>query len=109
MLGGIGVLMVKESAASLGIIKSPEKSRKPARRHNPIIAALPMRWRFYRSGLYISPLAPRALGFFTGVLTVLLGDGRGFAAVPAMISLPGISPSGVAGTSTPQTLRHPTP
>src|SRR3546814_13510941 len=61
MLGGIGVLMVKESAASLGIIKSPEKSRKPARRHNPIIAALPMRWRFYRSGLYISPLAPLAL------------------------------------------------
>ena len=31
-------------------------------RHHPLVAALPMRWRFYRSGLYISPLAPLLLG-----------------------------------------------
>jgi hypothetical protein len=37
--------------------------KKASRRHNPIIAILPMRWRFYQSGLYISPLAPLLLGF----------------------------------------------
>src|SRR5687768_10865178 len=40
--GSIGVLMAKESAAALNIIKAPE-AKKPVRRHNPLIAMLPMR------------------------------------------------------------------
>jgi hypothetical protein len=60
---------------------------------------LPLRWRFYRSGLYISPLAPLLLGFVTGILTVLLGIGGGFILVPAMLYLLGMGAQVVVGTS----------
>lgn len=103
LLGSIGVLMAKESAAALNIIKAPA-AKKPVRRHNPLIAMLPMRWRFYQSGLYISPLAPLLLGFFAGMLTVLLGVGGGFLVVPAMIYLLGMSTTVVVGTSLMQIL-----
>jgi uncharacterized protein len=103
LLGSIGVLMAKEAATALDIIKVPSK-KKPVRRHNPVIAALPMRWRFYRSGLYISPLAPLILGFFAGILTALLGVGGGFIVVPAMIYLLGMSTAVVVGTSLMQIL-----
>jgi len=100
MLGSVGLLMAKEAATSLGMIKIGEEARrKRQRRHNPLIAMLPMRWRFYRSGLYISPLAPLALGFLSGLLTVLLGIGGGFIVVPAMIYLLGMSTAVVVGTS----------
>jgi uncharacterized membrane protein YfcA len=105
LLGSIGVLMAKESATALGILKISERGKaKAARRHNPLIAMLPMRWRFYRSGLYISPLAPLILGVFTGMLTVLLGVGGGFVMVPAMIYLLGMSAQVVVGTSLLQIL-----
>ena len=58
-----------------------------------------MRWRFYASGLYLSPLAPLALGFVAGILTVLLGVGGGFILVPAMIYLLGMAARVVVGTS----------
>lgn len=105
LLGSIGLMMAKEAATALGILKrrDPEAER-PARRHNPIIALLPMRWRFYRSGLYISPLAPLLLGFVSGLLTVLLGIGGGFIMVPAMIYLLGMSATVVVGTSLLQIL-----
>ncbi|HEY0115086.1 MAG TPA: sulfite exporter TauE/SafE family protein [Allosphingosinicella sp.] len=98
MLGSIGVLMAKEAATALGILK-PRENARPPRRHNPLVAALPFRWRFYRSGLYISPLAPFLLGFFTGILTAMLGVGGGFVMVPAMIYLLGMSAQVVVGTS----------
>ena len=63
-----------------------------------------MRWRFYRSGLYISPLAPLGLGFLSGLLTALLGIGGGFIMVPAMIYLLGMSAQVVVGTSLLQIL-----
>jgi uncharacterized membrane protein YfcA len=101
LLGWIGILMAKEAATALDILKPGPgaQAKRQRRRHNPIIAALPMRWRFYDSGLYISPLAPLALGFFSGMLTVLLGVGGGFLVVPAMIYLLGMSTSVVVGTS----------
>jgi uncharacterized membrane protein YfcA len=100
LLGSVGLLMAREAAFALGIVKhaQPEK-KKPARRHNPLIAMLPLRWRFYRSGLYISPLAPLLLGFAGGLLTALLGVGGGFIVVPAMIYLLGMSTMVVVGTS----------
>lgn len=105
LLGSIGMMMAKESATALEIIKpSARKTAKATRRHNPLIAALPMRWRFYRSGLYISPLAPLGLGFASGILTVLLGIGGGFIMVPAMIYLLGMSAQVVVGTSLLQIL-----
>jgi uncharacterized membrane protein YfcA len=103
LLSSIGILMAKEAATALGIW-TPGREARPLRRHNPMIAGLPMRWRFYRSGLYISPLAPLILGFLTGMLTVLLGVGGGFIMVPAMIYLLGMSAQVVVGTSLLQIL-----
>jgi uncharacterized membrane protein YfcA len=98
LLGGIGGLMLKDALIALGWVPPPEASRVPPR-HNKWVASLPLRWRFYASGLYISPLAPMALGFLTGILTVLLGVGGGFILVPAMIYILGMAPRVVIGTS----------
>ena len=98
LLGSIGGLMLKDALVALGWVAPPEASAdKP--RHNRWVAALPMRWRFYASGLYLSPLAPLALGFVAGIMTVLLGVGGGFILVPAMIYLLGMAPRVVVGTS----------
>lgn len=105
LLSSIGLLMAKESATALGILKRSERAKERGRRrHNPIIAMLPFRWRFYSSGLYISPLAPLALGFVSGILTAMLGVGGGFIMVPAMIYLLGMSAQVVVGTSLLQIL-----
>jgi len=98
ILGWIGLVMLKDSLVTLGYVGS----RAPAGqqpRHNRWVASLPLRWRFYSSGLYISPVAPLALGFFAGTLTVLLGIGGGFILVPAMIYLLGMPARIVVGTS----------
>ncbi|MGO1305633.1 MAG: sulfite exporter TauE/SafE family protein, partial [Sphingomonas parapaucimobilis] len=49
-------------------------------------------------------LAPLMLGFFTGILTILLGVGGGFILVPAMIYILGMATNVVLGTSLFQTL-----
>ena len=99
LLGGIGILMAREAAASIAVMRGHARARPTPRRHHPLIAALPLRWRFYKSGLYISPLAPLLLGALTGLLTVLMGVGGGFVLVPAMIYLLGMSTRVVVGTS----------
>jgi uncharacterized protein len=104
MLGGIGALMARESASTILAKRRGEKPKPLMRRHHPLIAAMPGRWRFYRSGLYISPLAPFLLGVLTGALTVVLGVGGGFVMVPAMIYLLGMSAQVVVGTSLYQIL-----
>ncbi|MEO6387872.1 MAG: sulfite exporter TauE/SafE family protein [Croceibacterium sp.] len=98
LLGGVGALMGRESIESLRA-KPGAKPRAAKRRHHPIVASLPMRWRFYRSGLYISPLAPLLLGFVTGILTMVMGVGGGFILVPAMLYILGMSANVVVGTS----------
>lgn len=98
MLGSIGGLMLRDALVALKWIKLPER-KVPRPRHNKWVASLPLRWRFYSSGLYISPLAPLFLGFISGILTVLLGVGGGFIVVPAMIYILGMSPRVVVGTS----------
>lgn len=99
MLGSIGGMMARESWGSVRALRSGQKLAVRKRRHHPLIASLPMRWRFYRSGLYISPLAPLILGFITGILTMLLGVGGGFIMVPAMLYLLGMGAQVVVGTS----------
>jgi uncharacterized membrane protein YfcA len=98
ILGWIGFVMLKESLVALGYVRTSIEP-KPAPRHNRWVASLPLRWRFYRSGLYISPIAPLALGLGAGMLTVLLGIGGGFILVPAMIYLLGMPARVVIGTS----------
>jgi uncharacterized membrane protein YfcA len=98
LLGWIGSLMLKDALQALGHFRS-QASAEQRRRHNRWIASLPLRWRFYSSGLYISPLAPFALGFIAGMLTLLLGVGGGFILIPAMIYLLAMPTRVVIGTS----------
>ena len=97
LLGWIGALMLKDALVALGYVTMTPSEQPP--RHNRWVASLPMRWRFYDSGLYISPLAPLALGFIAGMLTLLLGIGGGFVLVPAMIYILGMAARVVIGTS----------
>src|SRR3546814_18381285 len=84
LLGSVGGIMAREALGALCNMRAglPAPARK--RRHHPMVANLPLRWRFYRSGLYISPLAPLILGIIVGRLTLLTGVGGGFIMVPAM-------------------------
>ncbi|MXO66541.1 sulfite exporter TauE/SafE family protein [Altericroceibacterium endophyticum] len=99
LLGTIGSLMGRESLQAMSSSKSGTKKRAAKRRHHPLVATLPLRWRFYRSGLYISPLAPLLLGLLVGILTMLMGVGGGFILVPAMLYILGMSANVVVGTS----------
>lgn len=98
ILTSIGGLMLKDSLVTLGVI-GINAPAVPPQRHNRWIASLPLRWRFYSSGLYLSPIAPLSLGFVAGVLSVFLGIGGGFILVPAMIYLFGMPGRIVVGTS----------
>jgi hypothetical protein len=98
ILTWIGALMLKDSLNALGYL--PVRAvAKPRPRHNRWVASLPFRWRFHGSGLYLSPVAPLALGFLAGMLTVFLGIGGGFILVPAMIYLLAMPARIVIGTS----------
>jgi len=99
LLGSIGGLMLREAAGAIGAMRAGRPPKAKKRRHHPLVAALPLRYRFYASGLYISPLAPLLLGFAVGMLTVLLGVGGGFILVPAMLYLLGMATGVVVGTS----------
>ena len=101
MLGSIGTLMLREGLAALRPDLFGRKGGAPVRkrRHHPLVANLPYRWRFYASGLYISPLAPLILGALVGVLTMLMGVGGGFLLVPAMLYIFGMGANVVVGTS----------
>jgi uncharacterized membrane protein YfcA len=104
LLGSIGSMMATEAWGAIRRMRSGEAPKPRKRRHHPLVAALPMRTRFYRSGLYISPFAPLLLGFGVGILTILLGVGGGFILVPAMLYLLGMTTQVVVGTSLFQTL-----
>jgi len=103
LLGAVGILMLREAVAALrseaAIAAGGDRPPVRLRRHVGWVAGLPWRTRFYKSGLYISPLAPLALGAMVGLLTVIMGIGGGFIMVPAMIYLLGMSASAVVGTS----------
>lgn len=99
LLGSIGSVMARDSIREIRARASGRALPARKRRHHPLVASLPLRWRFYRSGLYISPLAPLLLGMVTGVATMLMGIGGGFMLVPAMLYILGMSASVVVGTS----------
>lgn len=99
LLGSIGVIMARESLQALRAERTGVAIPARKRRHHPLVANLPLRWRFYRSGLYISPIAPLLLGVATGILTMLMGIGGGFVLVPAMLYILGMSANVVVGTS----------
>lgn len=98
-LGAVGGLMLKDSIRLIRQQALGQPIRARARRHHPLVAALPMRMRFPKSGVYISPLAPFLVGAGVGVLTVIMGVGGGFIMVPAMLYLLGMASGVVVGTS----------
>lgn len=101
LLGGIGGLMLWDALTALGYVSrsQSESAEQQQPRYTKWLSSLPMRWKFSVSGLYLSPVAPLALGFGAGILTVLLGVGGGFILVPAMIYLLGMPARVVVGTS----------
>jgi len=99
LLGSIGMMMAREAIHALILARRGLRPEARKRRHHPLVAALPFRWRFYASGLYISPLAPLLLGIVSGIMTMLMGIGGGFILVPAMIYILGMSTQLVIGTS----------
>ncbi len=99
LLLSVGGTMAQSAARTIIAARSgvPLPARK--RRHHPLVANLPMRWRFYASGIYLSPIAPLILGFVTGIATELLGVGGGFILIPAQVYFFGMRAQVVAGTS----------
>jgi uncharacterized membrane protein YfcA len=99
LLGTVGSIMLADSVRSWRMHRSGAPDPVAKRRHHPLVAALPGRMRFPKSGLYISPLAPALLGVGVGMLTVIMGVGGGFIMVPAMLYLLGMAAGVVVGTS----------
>ena len=96
-LGAVGALMAVESANAM-LRRRRGAPRRRLRQHY-WVHGLPLKLRFRRSKLYISAIAPFALGAVAGMLSAIMGVGGGFILVPAMIYLLGMSTSLAIGTS----------
>ncbi len=98
MLGSIGIIMLRESLATLKAYRAG--TTHSARLVNHVwIHGLPLKMRFRQSRLYISVIPPVVIGFFVGMLSAIMGIGGGFIIVPAMIYLLRMPTNVVMGTS----------
>jgi uncharacterized membrane protein YfcA len=98
MLGSIGIIMLRESLATLKAYRSGVViSNRLVNRG--WIQGLPFKMRFRQSRLYISIIPPIALGFAVGTLSAIMGIGGGFILVPAMIYILRMPTKVVMGTS----------
>jgi len=98
MLGSIGIIMLRESLATLKAYRSGVTiSHKLVNRG--WIQRLPFKMRFRQSRLYISVIPPVLLGFVVGTLSAIMGIGGGFILVPAMIYILRVPTKVVMGTS----------
>ena len=98
MLGTIGIIMLRESLATLKAYRSGVTvSSRPV--HRGWIQALPFKMRFRQSRLYISVIPPVVIGFAVGALSAVMGIGGGFIIVPAMIYILRMPTNVVMGTS----------
>jgi uncharacterized membrane protein YfcA len=98
LLGGIGGLMLTES---LQAIRAASVGRHIDRRpgQHTWIHNLPLKTRFYRSGLYISVIPVVVLGFMVGIMTAILGTGGAFILIPAKVYLLRMRTTLAIGTS----------
>ncbi len=103
-LGGVGGLMLIESARSWFRQAASSGMRRRKLHEHHWLHGLPLKLRFRRSKLYISALLPLTVGFAIGILTAIMGVGGGFILVPAMIYILGMPTQMVVGTSLFQTL-----
>jgi uncharacterized membrane protein YfcA len=75
------------------------KNRKLKLHQHSWIHGLPFKFKYRKSKLYISILAPLFIGFGIGLLTGFTGIGGGFILIPCMIYLLGMTTISVIGTS----------
>ncbi len=98
LLGTIGSLMLVESArAIIAARKGKHVGRKPGQ--HTWIHNLPLKVRFYRSGLYISVIPVVVLGFLVAIMTAILGTGGAFILIPAKVYLLRMRTTLAIGTS----------
>jgi uncharacterized membrane protein YfcA len=98
LLGGVGALMLAESARTWLRLRARRATFTKRHRHL-WLHGLPLKIRFHRSRLYISALMPLGLGLVAGILVAIMGVGGGFLMVPAMVYLLGMPTQVVIGTS----------
>ena len=75
------------------------KNKKFKLHQHSWIHGLPFKFKYRKSKLYISILAPLIIGFGIGLLTGFTGIGGGFILIPCMIYLLGMTTISVIGTS----------
>jgi uncharacterized membrane protein YfcA len=99
LLGGVGSMMLVESAqAWRAARRGMPMPGHAAGRHN-WIHGLPLKMRFRISRLYISAIPIVVLGFLVGIMTAILGTGGAFLLVPAKIYLFRMRTTLAVGTS----------
>ena len=96
LLGAIGTLMLVESVQAY---RASRKGHRAARKAHTWIHNLPLKMRFYRSGLYISAIPIVLLGFFVAIMTAILGTGGAFILIPAKVYLLRMRTTLAIGTS----------
>jgi uncharacterized membrane protein YfcA len=104
MLGIIGAYMFIESLGNLKKSPRPGKSALRSGQKAPslyarILAGLPFRMHFEKSGIEISLFLPLILGGVVGVLAAIMGVGGGFIMVPIMVYMLRMPMHVVIGTS----------
>ena len=95
LLLGTAIFILYETAK----INFLYKNRKFKLHQHSWIHGLPFKFKYRKSKLYISVLAPLLIGFLIGMLTGLTGIGGGFILIPCMIYLLGMKTISVIGTS----------
>ncbi|WP_322866293.1 sulfite exporter TauE/SafE family protein [Aquicoccus sp. G2-2] len=98
-LGLIGAMMFIESLNALRKARKHGPVKRKKRTRRDWVHALPVRYRFQASGLYISIFPPLLVGVLVGILSAIMGVGGGFIVVPAMIYILGMPTKVVVGTS----------
>lgn len=98
-LGAIGFLMLFESWRAIRRRMRHATFYRRRIRQPEWVRNLPIKMRFPKSRLYLSPLLPLGIGLFIGIITAIMGAGSGSILVPAMIYLIGMPVAIIAGTS----------
>ncbi len=102
MLGGVGTYMFFESLATLRgtarRVPAVSSAQRPSGWQR-LLALLPARMEFPRSGVTMSALIPFGLGVVVGLLAAIMGVGGGFIMVPVMVYLLRMPMHVVVGTS----------
>ena len=75
------------------------KNKKFKLHQHSWIHGLPFKFKYRKSKLYISILAPLSIGYLIGMLTGLTGIGGGFILIPCMIYILGMKTISVIGSS----------